>query len=70
VAAVLVSCPAIPASRSPRSCIWRSSSAPLIRAIVTGCSLSAAVVTAPASAAASRRRSRQAETLLCAGSAQ
>ena len=38
--------------------------------MVTGCSVSASVVVTPRSASARRRRSRQAVTLLCPGSAQ
>ena len=56
------------AGQVPRLC--RSISAPVTRAMVTGCSVSASLVTTPRSASARRLRSRHADTGLCAGSAQ
>ena len=50
--------------------IWRSSSAPVTRAMVTGWSASASVVVVPRSASASRLRSRHAVTPVCSGLSQ
>jgi hypothetical protein len=52
-------------TRSASARSWRSSSAPVTRAMVTGVSVSAGLAAVRAAAAARRRRSRQAVTLVC-----
>ena len=54
----------MPETRSASARSKRSSSAPVTLAMVTGLSVSAGLVAAPASAAARRRRSRHAVTLV------
>jgi hypothetical protein len=61
---------AIPDTRSASARSDRSSSVPVSRAIVTGCSMSAALIIVPASSAARRRRSRHAVVLLCSRPSQ